>query len=89
MNFQMQYQAKAPPSEDDIQEWLKQHIADSVNAKPEDIDVTKPFSYFGLSSVVAIAISGELEIWIGRKLSPTLTWDFPSIELLAEHLAKS
>ena len=76
------------PSEDEIQVWLMNHVADNTDIETSEIDITKPFSYFGLSSVVAISLSGELEQWLNRKLSPTLTWDYPTIELLAAHLAE-
>ncbi len=76
------------PTEDEIQNWLMKHVADNTDIAATDIDITKPFSYFGMSSVLAIALSGELERWLNRKLSPTLTWDYPTIELLAAHLTE-
>lgn len=76
------------PTEDEIQNWLMEHVADNTDIAATDIDITKPFSYFGMSSVLAIALSGELERWLNRKLSPTLTWDYPTIEMLAAHLTE-
>ena len=70
-----------------IQGWLTRRIAESIGSKPEDIDVTVSFAYYGLDSVAALGISGDLSNWLGRKLSPTLTWDYPNIESLAAHLA--
>ena len=46
-----------------------------------------PFVDYGLDSVQAVSIVGDLETWLGRSLSPTLIWDFPTIEDLAKHLA--
>lgn len=80
--------AGAAQDEHTIQQWLVARVAAAVGVGAEEIDVTLPFSYYGLDSVAAVGLSGELEDWLGRKLPPTLTWDYPSIELLAEHLAQ-
>jgi acyl carrier protein len=33
-------------------------------------------------------MSGDLEDWVGRKIDPTLLYDYPTIETLAQHLAE-
>lgn len=78
---------KPPPSREAIQRWLQLYIAESIQVRAEEIDVRLPFSYYGLDSVAVLVISGELEIWLGRELSQTLTWDYPNIELLSIFLA--
>lgn len=70
-----------------IQAWLVARIGESIGTRPEEIDVTVSFAYYGLDSVAALGMSGDLERLLGRKLPPTLTWDYPTIELLAAHLA--
>jgi acyl carrier protein len=72
----------------DIQHWLVARVAASIGLPADDIDISLPFSYYGLDSVAAVGLSGELEDWLGRKLPPTLTWDYPSIALLSAHLAQ-
>lgn len=81
--------AASLPNEETIKCWLVSQVATSITSNPDDIDVTLPFSYYGLDSVAAMGLSGDLELWLGRKLSPTLTWDYPTIELLAAFLAKT
>jgi len=76
------------PSKSAIERWLQLRIAEIMDVTADEIDTTLPFSYYGLDSVAAIGISGELEIWLGRKLSPTLTWDHPNIESLSAFLAE-
>ena len=51
------------------------------------IDPRQPFTYYGLGSVQAVSLTGDLEVFLNRKLSPTLAWDYPTIELLANYLA--
>jgi len=81
--------AKTNPSKEVIQSWLQLHIAECLQLDADEIDVNLPFSYYGLDSVASLGISGELEIWLGRKLPQTLTWDYPSIELLSIFLAQA
>jgi acyl carrier protein len=75
------------PTESAIRAWLVERLAESLEVPAADIDVREPFSSYGLDSPTAVGLSGELERWLGRRLSATLVWDFPSVELLASHLA--
>jgi acyl carrier protein len=76
-----------PPTEDAIRVWLVERLATQFAVAPEEIDVRETFSNYGLDSRTAVSLSGELERWLGRTLSPTLVWDYPTIELVARHLA--
>lgn len=77
------------PTREAIEGWLIDKIADSLESKPNEIDVTKDFADYGLDSVEAINISGELENYLKCRLSPTLLWDYQNIEALAQHLANT
>jgi len=70
-----------------IQAWLISQIAERLVVEPQEIDIREPFSHYGLDSVAAVTLSGELEEWLGRKLAPTLAYDYPSIEALARYLS--
>jgi acyl carrier protein len=80
--------SNSSPSKEIIQSWLQVRIAETIQASADDIDASLPFSYYGLDSVASVAISGELEIWLGRQLPQTLTWDYPNIDLLSTFLAQ-
>ncbi|NER47858.1 MAG: alpha/beta fold hydrolase [Symploca sp. SIO1A3] len=71
-----------------IQTWLIKQIAEQLGLEPQEIDIREPFARYGLDSVAAVRLSGELEEWLGRKLAPTLAYDYPTIEALARHLSK-
>ena len=75
------------PTREAIEGWLIDKIADSLEIKPHEIDTSKDFADYGLDSVEAINISGELENYLGCRLSPTLLWDYQNIEALARYLA--
>ncbi|MEM7345625.1 MAG: beta-ketoacyl synthase N-terminal-like domain-containing protein, partial [Chloroflexota bacterium] len=71
----------------DIQAWLIRKIALSVSLAPSEIDIHTPFTYYGLDSAAAVTLSGELSTWLERPLSPTLAYDYPSIDTLSRYLA--
>jgi acyl carrier protein len=54
---------------------------------PYQIEGAEPFASYGIDSVAAAGLSGDLANWLGKKLPPTITWDYPSVKLLASHLA--
>ena len=76
------------PNAGEIQAWIAQRVAALVGAKSSAIDVRAPFTSFGLDSVKLVGVSGELEDWLGRSVSPTLLFNFPTIETLANHLGE-
>lgn len=70
----------------EIQAWLVEKISAMVEVSPEQIDPGKPFEHYGLDSMHAMHLSSDLQDWLGRKLSPTIVWDYPTIEVLARHI---
>jgi acyl carrier protein len=75
------------PTEDAIRTWLITNIASVVNLDPASIDVRQTFDNYGLDSLQAVSLSGDLETWLNREISPTVVWDYPTVEQLARHLS--
>ncbi len=75
------------PAPQAIEAWLVTKIANLLKVAPRQIDTSEPFARFGLDSVAAINLSGELAAWLDKDLSATLVYDYPTIEALARHLA--
>jgi acyl transferase domain-containing protein/acyl carrier protein len=73
---------------DEIEAWLIGHLAERLDLSRESVDPCEPFTSYGLSSREAVVLSGELEEWLERTLSPTLLWDYPTIRGLARFLAR-
>ncbi len=78
-----------PPTEETIRTWLVTNIANVVNMDPGKIDIQQTFDNYGLDSLQAVSLSGDLETWLSMEISPTVVWDYPTVELLAEHLSKT
>ncbi|MBM3851836.1 MAG: SDR family NAD(P)-dependent oxidoreductase [Verrucomicrobia bacterium] len=70
-----------------VETWLTLRVARRLKLPASAIDPKEPFSHYGLDSLAAVEVSGELEKSFGRRLPPTLLYDYPSIRLLAAHLA--
>ncbi len=58
-----------------------------LDIAPERIDIREPFSTYGVSSLDAVTLSGDLEVWLGRRLPPTVIYDYPDIWSLSRFLA--
>ena len=79
---------KSAPTEEAIQAWMISHLSVYLNVQPHEIDPGETFARYGLDSSVAVSLTSELADWLSYKLEPTLFWEYPSIEVLAHHLAK-
>lgn len=70
-----------------IEDWLVAEIASMQGVDPEQIDVSESFAANGLDSASSLALVGDLAKLLGVTLPETLTWDYPNIAALANHLA--
>jgi 1-acyl-sn-glycerol-3-phosphate acyltransferase len=71
----------------EIRDWLRAAIALELRLDPAALDAQRPFAYYGLDSLTAATLSGELGDWIGREIPPDLLVEHPTIDSLAERLA--
>jgi acyl-CoA synthetase (AMP-forming)/AMP-acid ligase II/acyl carrier protein len=77
------------PTEAEIETWITANLALFLKIPLEEIDLSEPFSHYGLDSSIAVSLASELSTWLGRELDPTLFWEYPSIEALAQHLGQA
>jgi myxalamid-type polyketide synthase MxaE and MxaD len=71
-----------------IQGWILSRVATIVGVQKEEIDVREPLARYGIDSAQVLSLSGELERRLDRRLSPTLLFEYPSIDALAAYLAE-
>ncbi|NEO73373.1 acyl carrier protein [Moorena sp. SIO3H5] len=81
------YAPKQPAKAKEIKAWLVSYLAELLEIESDEIDVTIPFDRYGLDSSAAVGLTGDLEDWLGSDLDPTLMYDYPTIEALANHVA--
>jgi len=82
----MQTQPKA--TVEAIEQWLVTHLAGALNLPASEIVVDTPFDRYGVDSLIAVTMTGDLEEWLGIEIPVTLAWDYPNIQLLAAYLAE-
>jgi acyl transferase domain-containing protein/acyl carrier protein len=81
--------AESSANAEAIQAWLLSKLSERLGIESHEIDIREPFASYGLGSTEAVSLAGELAEWLGRKLSPALVYEYPTIEALARHLAGS
>jgi acyl carrier protein len=74
------------PSASELRLWLIDRVAHYVRREPRDIDPDLPLTAFGLDSVYAFALCGDIEDEFRLMVEPTLVWDVPTVNGLTEHL---
>ena len=67
---------------------LKAEIAKESGMKPEEIKDDSPFHALRLDSISAVFVLDEVGRQINMELNPLFFWDYPTVELLAQHIAK-
>lgn len=69
-----------------IQTWLVGQLADVLSLNPTTVDVNQPLTRYGLDSIDAVTLVGDLEDWLDLELPSTLLWDYPTIAKAATYL---
>ncbi|MEU6234602.1 acyl carrier protein [Kitasatospora sp. NPDC047058] len=68
--------------------WLLDRISLYLKRPAESIDPGVPLAEYGLDSVGALSLCGDLEDEFGLEVEPTLIWDHPTLESLTAHLVE-
>lgn len=76
------------PDASAIQAWMISRVSEAAAFPPEQIDARAALTSYGLDSLMAFEITGDLAGWLGRDIPATLLWDYPTIELLAKYLSQ-
>ena len=71
---------------DGVYEWLSARLSLYLRRAPESIDPAVPLAEYGMDSVAALSLCGDLEEEFGLEVEPTLLWDFPTVTALVRHL---
>jgi acyl carrier protein len=72
----------------ELSAWIENWLRKELRLRAGQLEQDKTFVGFGMDSVLATMLAGDLEELLGRRLPPTLAWDFPTIGALAAHLAQ-
>lgn len=72
-----------------MKKWLTRELSQRFNLNESEIDLKKPFSFYGIDSKEALSLAGDIEDALQVKLPPTLLWQYPDIDRLAEFLSSA
>jgi acyl carrier protein len=70
-----------------LEEAIRVELALVLRTSAERIDRTRPLESMGLDSLMSLEFRNRLEAETGLKLSATLAFNYPTVAILAEHLA--
>jgi acyl carrier protein len=72
-----------------IESWLAEWLVERGGVPREQVAGDRPFADYGLSSLVAVELSQDLERWLGIELSSVIAWKYPTPESLSVYLAQA
>lgn len=61
-------------------------LAKTLRIAAAEIDVNRPLPHYGLDSIDAVTLAGDLEDWLNIELPSTLLWDYPTVAAIAGFL---
>lgn len=73
-------------SQTSIQNWLVNQLSEVLSLSPNEIDITESLTRYGLDSIDAVTLVGDLEDELDMELPDTLFWDHPTIAQVAQFL---
>lgn len=71
-----------------LMEWLVVHLASALEMPAEAIDVGRNLEDYGLDSMQAVGLTGDLQSWLGVEIPPTAIWDHTTVESTCEFLVR-
>jgi acyl-CoA synthetase (AMP-forming)/AMP-acid ligase II/acyl carrier protein len=73
---------------DQIQAWLLTWLGQTLQVPVSSLDPARPFAEYGLDSVAAVELTALLQTHLNLNLSPTLAYEYPTIEAIAAYLGQ-
>ena len=72
-----------------IANWLVEQLSEQLSLEKSSISVSEPLTRYGLDSIDAVTMVGDIEDVLDVELPSTLFWDYPTIEKSAQFLAEN
>ncbi len=80
--------SSARPSRTEIQEWIRVRCAELLGLDPELIELDQDLASYGLNSIAAMQLVGEMEAWLDTAIPHDILWEEPNIIAIVESLAE-
>jgi acyl-CoA synthetase (AMP-forming)/AMP-acid ligase II/acyl carrier protein len=69
-----------------LEHWLMTWLAQTLQVPIASLDPSRPFAEYGLDSVAAVELTAVLQTRLNLSLSPTLAYEYPTVEAIAAYL---
>lgn len=69
-----------------LQNALTNMLAKTLRIDANNIDIHRPLPHYGLDSIDAVTLAGDLEDWLNVELPSTLLWDYSTVAAIAGFL---
>jgi acyl carrier protein len=79
--------AAVPQTAETIANWIAAWLAQELPMPVDEIDRDESLDSYGVSSLLIVTMTGELEEMLGRPVDPAIVYDYPTINGLAAHFA--
>ena len=81
---QPQHTEQPRHTEDSLRNWIADWLARELQVPRADIAPDENLLTYGMDSVSAVMLVGDLEDHLGLRLTPTLVWDYPTARKLGD-----
>ena len=70
----------------ELREWLTLRVAEYAECPPDAINPDVSLAEYGLDSMYALMLCGDIEDHLGLTVDPTVAWDYSTIAALTGYL---
>ncbi|MFJ1705652.1 acyl carrier protein [Kitasatospora sp. NPDC088346] len=74
--------------ERDIRDWLVERLSSYLSRPESEINTEMPFAEFGMDSVAALSLFGDIEEKFELYLEPAVAYEHPTVAAMAAFLAE-
>lgn len=72
--------ADSVPTVEMVTTKITELLMETLNVESSELDTSKPFTAYGLDSLDALIVVGDIEDWLGVDLPTTLLWDCANVD---------
>lgn len=73
-------------AETGIRDWLTERVSGYLERPAAQIDPSVMLAEYGMDSVYALSLCGDIEAEYDLEIDPTLAWEYPTIDAITGYL---
>lgn len=73
----------------ELRTWMIERVAEYLERTPEQIEPDVSLASYGMDSLYALVLCGDIEDHLGIVVDPTLAWDHPTIDAIVAFLEQT